>query len=119
MRLLKGAGRDLDQLGDLIVGKSRQAAEVAGEMHRVLVALAPNAEGGHYFFYYGHYYAVQVFWQVGGTAWRDWYTSIRDDLLERQLDDGSWQDPYGREYATAMACLVLQMPRNHLPIFQR
>lgn len=70
-------------------------------------------------YYYGHYYAVQALWQVGGGAWRDWYRAVRDDLLARQNDDGSWSDPYGHEYATSMACLVLQMPNNYLPIFQR
>lgn len=71
----------------------------------------------HYF--YGHYYAVQAMWHAGGDYWRQWYPAIRDQLLARQRDDGSWLDTICAEYGTAMACLVLQMPNNYLPIFQR
>lgn len=72
----------------------------------------------HYF--YGHYYAVQAMWHAGDKYWRPWYPSIRDELLSRQLPDGSWPDSLvNNEYGTAMACLILQMPNNYLPIFQR
>jgi hypothetical protein len=72
----------------------------------------------HYF--YGHYYAVQAMWHAGGDYWTRWYPAIRDALLKRQSDDGSWLEPsVGNEYATSMACIILQMPNNYLPIFQR
>jgi hypothetical protein len=71
-------------------------------------------------FYYGHYYAVQAMWHAGGEHWSTWYPVIRDDLLQRQLPGGNWTDSFnGNEYATAMSCLILQMPNNYLPIFQR
>lgn len=71
-------------------------------------------------YYYGHYYAVQAMWHAGGKFWFSWYPSIRDELVTRQLPDGSWPDSLvNNEYGTAMACLVLQMPNNYLPIFQR
>jgi hypothetical protein len=72
------------------------------------------------FYFYGHYYAVQAMWHAGGDYWRQWYPAIRDELLVRQTQDGSWLDhTVNSEYATAMACIVLQMPNNYLPIFQR
>jgi prenyltransferase beta subunit len=71
------------------------------------------------YYEYGHYYAVQAMWQAGGDRWARWYPAIRDELIGRQQPDGSWTSTYGAEYATAMALLVLQMPENHLPIFQR
>ncbi|MBS0263363.1 MAG: terpene cyclase/mutase family protein [Planctomycetes bacterium] len=72
------------------------------------------------FYFYGHYYAAQVMWHAGGNYWRQWYPAIRDELLVRQTQDGSWMDhTVNSEYATAMACIVLQMPNNYLPIFQR
>lgn len=72
----------------------------------------------HYF--YGQYYAVQAMWHAGDERWQQWYPSIRDELTGRQRPDGSWADSLiNPEYATAMACLVLQMPNNFLPIFQR
>ena len=72
----------------------------------------------HYF--YGHYYAVQALWHAGGADWRRWYPAIRDDLLRRQQTNGGWSDrPICSEYSTAMACLILQVPNNYLPIFQK
>ena len=71
-------------------------------------------------YYYGHYYAVQAMWHAGGQHWNGWYPAIRDELVARQLPDGSWPDSLvNNEYGTAMACLILQMPNNYLPIFQR
>lgn len=71
----------------------------------------------HYF--YGHYYAVQAMWHAGGNHWSEWYPAIRDELIARRHPDGSWMDSICLEYGTAMACIVLQIPNNYLPIFQR
>jgi hypothetical protein len=71
------------------------------------------------YYFYGQYYAVQAMWQAGGNAWDQWYPAIRDELISRQQPDGSWISPIASEYATAMACIVLQMPNNCVPIFQK
>jgi squalene cyclase len=71
------------------------------------------------YYEYGHYYAVQAMWQAGGKYFSRWYPAIRDDLLSRQQPDGSWTSSFGPEYATAMCCIILQVPNNYLPIFQR
>jgi hypothetical protein len=71
----------------------------------------------HYF--YGHYYAAQAFWIRGGEDWINWYTAIRDELLAKQNDPGFWSDSVGNDYGTAMALIILQIPNNYLPIFQR
>lgn len=71
----------------------------------------------HYF--YGHYYAVQAMWHAGGDHWRRWFPAIRDELVARQHPDGSWMDSICLEYGAAMACIILQIPNNFLPIFQR
>jgi hypothetical protein len=71
----------------------------------------------HYF--YGHYYAVQAMWTAGGNYWQEWYPSIRNELLSRQNQDGSWLDMICSHYATAMACIILQVPNNYLPILQK
>jgi len=70
-------------------------------------------------FFYGHYYAVQAMWHARGDYWRRWYPAVRNALLERRRNDGSWFDQICPEYCTSMACLILQMPNNYLPIFQR
>ena len=71
----------------------------------------------HYF--YGHYYAAQAMWIRGGDDWNQWYPAIRDELVRRQNPQGFWQDSICNEYGTAMALIILQMPNNYLPIFQR
>ena len=71
----------------------------------------------HYF--YGHYYAVQAMWTAGGHYWSEWYPAIRDELIGRQALDGSWMDQICSHYATAMACIILQVPNNYLPILQK
>lgn len=73
----------------------------------------------HYF--YGHYYAAQAMWIRGGDDWGMWYPAIRDELVRRQQvgAGGPWSDSICNEYGTAMALIILQMPNNYLPIFQR
>lgn len=87
-----------------------------------LMEFAPSPGGVRRdnYFYYGHYYAVQAMWQAGGKRFARWFPAIRDDLVTKQHEDGSWiAAAEGAECATAMACIVLQMPNNYLPIFQR
>jgi len=73
-------------------------------------------------YYYGHYYAAQAMWTAGGRYWQEWFPAIRDELINHpdRQPDGSWFDrricPH---YGTAMACIILQIPNNYLPIFQR
>lgn len=76
-------------------------------------------------YYYGHYYAVQAMWIAGGDYWAEWFPAIRDDLVNHpnRTADGAWQDsrtfPHCPHYGTAMALIILQVPNNYLPIFQR
>ena len=77
-------------------------------------------------YYYGHYYAVQAMWIRGGHYWDEWYPAIRDELLnhpDHNAQEGSWHDrrtfPHCPHYSTAMACIILQVPNNYLPILQR
>ncbi len=94
------------------------------EVENGLKFLARNKPAGrfgrpdlHYF--YGHYYAVQAMWTAGGTYWSEWYPAIRDELLDRQNADGSGVDQICSHYGTAMACIILQVPNNYLPILQK
>ncbi|MFW6108421.1 MAG: prenyltransferase/squalene oxidase repeat-containing protein [bacterium] len=72
----------------------------------------------HYYFY-AHYYAAQAAFHAGGKYWADYYPAVSKELVQNQAATGSWQSNFGNAYATAMACLVLQMPYNYLPIFRR
>jgi len=71
----------------------------------------------HYF--YGHYYAMQAMFAAGGDYWKEWYPAVREELIGRQLAEGCWADGICIHYATAMACICLQIPNNYLPILQR
>ena len=71
----------------------------------------------HYF--YGHYYAALAMWTAGGNYWAEWFPAIRDELVEKVRHGGNWIDYHGSAYATAMACIILQLPNNYLPIMQK
>jgi hypothetical protein len=71
------------------------------------------------FFFYAHYYSVQAFWHRGGPEWSQWYQGLKRNLLVLRNGGGGWFDYNSVEYGTAMACLILNMPRSVLPIFQR
>lgn len=82
-------------------------------------------DGGHYFFWYGHYYGVQAMY-TAGTAfqmnyWESYFEEVRGELLAMQLQDGSWPNRIGPgpAFGTAMAVLILEIPYRYLPIFQR
>ncbi|MDA1016166.1 MAG: terpene cyclase/mutase family protein [Planctomycetota bacterium] len=74
-------------------------------------------------FWYGHYYAAHAMHQVGGKDWEDWYARVSKLLLKKQLPDGSWnwadQENVGPEYQTAIAVIVLSIPANYVPIFEK
>jgi len=80
----------------------------------------------HYFYFYGHYYASQVFFLCSDERnshqlW-DWYwPRIAKDLLANQREDGSWLNTTGpgTAFATAVACVIHQIPNQYLPIFHR
>ncbi len=77
-----------------------------------------SRQTAHYF--YGHYYGVQAMYLAGGEWWATWWPAIRRELLSEQRADGRWDDPsVGDAYGTAMALIILQMPKRYLPIFQR
>ncbi len=81
----------------------------------------------HYFYFYGNYYAAQAMYIAGGSDWSRYFSRLRDDLIARQLPDGSWRSNVeyegerGREFplSTAIGAMLLQIPNNYLPIFQR
>jgi hypothetical protein len=79
----------------------------------------PFKAAGKEFNLYANLYAAQAFHQTGGESWTSWYERAAKGLLERQEADGRWEDDYGPEIGTAMAALILEVPLDYLPIFQR
>ncbi|MEM7262384.1 MAG: prenyltransferase/squalene oxidase repeat-containing protein [Planctomycetota bacterium] len=70
-------------------------------------------------YYYGMYYGTQAAFQRGGDYWDHWQKKVWRDILRAQQRSGYWRDLVGRNYATAMACVILQIPYQYLPIFER
>lgn len=70
-------------------------------------------------YYYGMYYGSQAAFQAGAEYWTEWYNAVWPDILGLQNSDGSWNDLVGSHYATAMACIILLIPYQYLPIFER
>ncbi len=83
-----------------------------------------NALRENQWFYYGLFYGAQaIYQQHDARRLREQWPRLRDRVLREQRADGSF-DPVGgdsrsREYCTAMATLILQVPLETLPIFQR
>ncbi len=97
---------------------SREVREGINYLRRSNQGMRFGRRNNHY--YYGQYYAAQAMWIQGGEAWAEWYPTVRDELQKRQMLKGYWPDnTVCSEYGTAMALIVLQIPNNYLPIFQR
>jgi len=81
---------------------------------------SPVSEG-HYYFWYGHYYAVQAMYTAGSPYWEPYFDETRRVLLDLQLEDGSWPNKVGPgpAFGTAVGVLILEIPYRFLPIFQR
>ena len=75
----------------------------------------------HYYFWYGNYYASQAFFQSGGDRFDRYFARISQDLLRNQRTDGGWSNYVGPgdAFSTAVASMILQIPMQYLPIFQR
>ena len=77
---------------------------------------------------YTHLYAAQALHFQGQSLWTSYYSRIRDTLIRTQKTSttgyGFWERQYkgharhkpGRVYATAVACLILQIPNQYLPM---
>jgi hypothetical protein len=96
---------------------SKEVRDGIGYLRQYIREIKLGNRYSHY--YYGHYYAAQAMWLRGGPEWAEWYPAIRDELIRRQTPSGYWPDTICHEYGTAMALIILQIPNNYLPIFQR
>jgi prenyltransferase beta subunit len=94
----------------------------AAEIPEALTYMKQHAQD-RYHFWYGHYYASHAMHQVGGKDWENWYGLICETFLPMQSADGSWgarqRFEVGPVYQTAIAVIVLSVPMNYMPIFQR
>lgn len=79
----------------------------------------PKGLDEYQWWYYGAYYVSQAMFMSGEEYWDNWWPQMRDMLLKKQAGDGSWPSSEGgREYGTAVALIVLQIPYRYLPLYQ-
>jgi hypothetical protein len=94
----------------------------AQQIPKAVAYMKGSAESRQHF-YYGHYYAVHAMHTIGGKEWEDWYDRVKTLFLNLQATDGCWSqrmgDSAGPVYQTAIAVIVLSVPCDYLPIFQR
>lgn len=77
---------------------------------------------GTQYFWYGQYYAAQaMFHSPEREDWDRYWSQVVPALLAKQGRDASWPgvEGPGAAYGTAMALIILQIPNQYLPIFQR
>ena len=78
--------------------------------------------------YYYWYYGTLAMYQYGGKPWQDWNGTVRDLLVEEQIQTGpmagtwdpndEWGRYGGRLYSTALATLTLEVYYRLLPLYR-
>lgn len=95
--------------------------EYGGALEYLVQARDENfARADHFYFWYGNWYAAQAFWTEGGPRWRRYWNELCATLLAAQEADGRWRNSVGPgdAFATAVACALLRLPAQYLPIFR-
>lgn len=71
---------------------------------------------------YTSFYTAQALHQIGGQDWSKYFAARRTRFLREQQQDGSWRSTgWGASPVmdTAMAVMVLALPYQYLPIYQK
>jgi hypothetical protein len=86
---------------------------------RAHVIAHAKSKGMYYF--YGQYYASQaMFHSPDPNDWQKYWEEAPKAIMSMQGDDGLWKQQDGTvAFCSAMALIILQIPNNYLPIFQR
>lgn len=77
-----------------------------------------KSSSGHW--HYMHFYYAQVIYRQGGDRWNKYRREIEEKLLKEVNSGGGWSDrQIGHVYTTAINCIILQLDKGYLPIYQR
>jgi len=76
------------------------------------------SSSGHW--HYMHFYFSQVVYRTGGEEWTKYRDELNAKLLREIQSGGGWADPQiGSVYVTSLNCIMLQLDKGFLPIYQR
>ena len=102
--------------------ESREATKAIGYLRRMLSGGAGQFSVMGGFPHYTDLYVGQALYQAGDPEWSRHYPRFRDEILKCQAADGSISrggDGYGPAFSTSCEVLVLAIPYQYLPTFQR
>lgn len=79
-----------------------------------------SLQSSHGHWHYMHFYYAQVLYRQGGDTWQRYQEELSEKLLGEMQSSGGWPDQQtGTVYVTALNCIMLQLERGFLPIYQR
>ncbi len=99
--------------------ESREATKAINYMRKMMRGNVNSYRGLTSFDHYTTLYLGQALYQAGDPDWSKHYPKLRDELIKRQNADGSWTSNYGAVFGTSCYTLVLTIPYQYLPTFQR
>lgn len=77
-----------------------------------------DSSSGHW--HYMHFYFSQVVYRSGGEDWEKYRSELNAKLMKESQPAGGWLDQQvGPVYTTALNCIMLQLEKGFLPIYQR
>ena len=106
-------GSGITDLSDSVLGPA---------MRFLRTHVGDHLQGRGDYYWYGQYYAAQaLFHSPEIKDWDVYWAKAWPTISRLQEADGLWSrsDSVGPAYNTAMALIILQIPNNYLPIFQR
>ena len=99
--------------------ETKEARKAIAYMRRMMKGNVRSYRGLSGFDHYTTLYLGQGLYQAGDPDWSKHYPKLRDELIKRQQSNGSWTSSYGPVFGTACYALVLAIPYQYLPTFQR
>jgi len=70
--------------------------------------------------HYTHFYYAQVIYRQGGERWEKYQKELNAELANRIQPGGFWANrEIGNVYSTSVNCIMLQLNKGYLPIYQR
>ncbi|MFT4688586.1 MAG: prenyltransferase/squalene oxidase repeat-containing protein [Verrucomicrobiia bacterium] len=80
----------------------------------------------HEWFTYGNFYAAPAHYMIGGQIWKKWYDDVKKILLSQVVEEKGmayWEargrGGVGTNFTTAVYTMILSMPYNYIPLYQR